>query len=142
MPTVRREKERERKGIEKSKPNIKTERAREADSAAQKNSTSSFPPLSLPQNPPSRRNQTKPTKKTEPHAVSAAAAGPDYSWTSSTKRSLALELVRVTEAAALAGARHLGRGDKNAADGAAVDIMRRVLNTIPMDGVIVIGEGM
>lgn len=47
----------------------------------------------------------------------------------------------MTEAAALAGARHLGRGDKDAADGAAVDIMRRVLNTIPMDGVIVIGEG-
>jgi fructose-1,6-bisphosphatase II len=47
----------------------------------------------------------------------------------------------VTEAAALAGTRHLGRGDKDAADGAAVDIMRRVLNTIPMDGVIVIGEG-
>jgi len=82
-------------------------------------------------------------KKTEqqPPAPAPAAPGPDYSWTSSTKRSLALELVRVTEAAALAGARHLGRGDKNAADKAAVDIMRRVLNTIPMDGVIVIGEG-
>jgi len=56
-------------------------------------------------------------------------------------RNLALELVRVTEAAALAAGRQMGRGDKNAADGAAVDAMRLVLNTIQMDGVIVIGEG-
>jgi fructose-1,6-bisphosphatase II len=56
-------------------------------------------------------------------------------------RNLALELVRVTEAAALAAGHQMGRGDKNAADGAAVDAMRLVLNTIQMDGVIVIGEG-
>ena len=56
-------------------------------------------------------------------------------------RNLALELVRVTEAAALAGAAWLGKGDKNAADKAAVDMMRKVLNTIDMDGVVVIGEG-
>jgi fructose-1,6-bisphosphatase II len=54
---------------------------------------------------------------------------------------LALELVRVTEAAALAAARWLGKGDKNAADQAAVDMMRKVLNDISMDGVVVIGEG-
>lgn len=56
-------------------------------------------------------------------------------------RNLALELVRVTEAAALAAGRWMGRGDKNAADQAAVDAMRKVLSTIAMDGVIVIGEG-
>ncbi len=56
-------------------------------------------------------------------------------------RNLALELVRVTEAAALAAARWMGRGDKEAADQAAVDAMRLLLDTVPMDGVVVIGEG-
>jgi len=56
-------------------------------------------------------------------------------------RNLALELVRVTEAAALAASRWMGRGDKEGADGAAVDAMRIVLDTVPMDGVVVIGEG-
>jgi fructose-1,6-bisphosphatase II len=56
-------------------------------------------------------------------------------------RNLALELVRVTEAASLAAARWMGRGDKHAADQAAVDAMRLILNTIDMQGVIVIGEG-
>ena len=56
-------------------------------------------------------------------------------------RNLAMELVRVTEAAALAAGRWLGRGDKNAADGAAVDAMRLILNSVSMDGVVVIGEG-
>ncbi|HEX2052038.1 MAG TPA: class II fructose-bisphosphatase [Actinomycetota bacterium] len=56
-------------------------------------------------------------------------------------RNLALELVRVTEAAALAAARMGGRGDKEAVDQAAVDAMRLVLDTVPMDGVVVIGEG-
>jgi len=56
-------------------------------------------------------------------------------------RNLALELVRVTEAAALAAARWTGRGDKEAADQAAVDAMRLLLDTVPMDGVVVIGEG-
>lgn len=56
-------------------------------------------------------------------------------------RNLALELVRVTEAAALGAGRFMGRGDKIAADRAAVDGMRLMLNTIQMDGVIVIGEG-
>jgi fructose-1,6-bisphosphatase II len=56
-------------------------------------------------------------------------------------RNLALELVRVTEAAALSAGRFMGRGDKIAADKAAVDAMRLVLNTIQMDGVVVIGEG-
>src|ERR1700719_4867985 len=52
-----------------------------------------------------------------------------------------MDLVRVTEAGALAAARWLGRGDKDGADGAAVDAMRTMLATIPMDGLVVIGEG-
>ena len=56
-------------------------------------------------------------------------------------RNLALELVRVTEAAALASSRWVGRGDKLGADGAAVDAMRTVLASVPMDGLVVIGEG-
>src|ERR1043165_3135752 len=56
-------------------------------------------------------------------------------------RNLALELVRVTEAAALQAARWVGRGDKEAADQAAVDGMHAVLHTVHMDGVVVIGEG-
>jgi fructose-1,6-bisphosphatase II len=56
-------------------------------------------------------------------------------------RNLAMELVRVTEAAALAASRWMGRGDKNGADGAAVDAMRIVLDSVPMDGIVVIGEG-
>src|SRR3954468_1750669 len=65
--------------------------------------------------------------------AAAAASKPD--------RNLALELVRVTEAAALAAARWVGVGDKIAADQAAVDAMRHVLDTVRMDGVVVIGEG-
>ena len=56
-------------------------------------------------------------------------------------RNLALELARVTEAAALAAGRFMGRGDKEAADGAAVNAMRIVLQTVDMNGIIVIGEG-
>lgn len=56
-------------------------------------------------------------------------------------RNLALELARVTEAAAMAAAQHQGKGDKDAVDQAAVDAMRTVLSTIDMDGIVVIGEG-
>ena len=56
-------------------------------------------------------------------------------------RNLALEFCRGTEAAAMAAGRLMGRGDKNAADGAAVNAMRYMLNTVDMDGVVVIGEG-
>ena len=56
-------------------------------------------------------------------------------------RNLAMELVRVTESAAMAAARWVGRGDKNGVDGAAVDAMRTVLASVPMDGLVVIGEG-
>lgn len=57
------------------------------------------------------------------------------------ERSLSMELVRVTEAAALKSARWVGKGLKNEADGAATEAMRQVFDTIPMDGVVVIGEG-
>jgi fructose-1,6-bisphosphatase II len=56
-------------------------------------------------------------------------------------RNLALELVRTTESAAMAASRWVGRGDKMGADGAAVDAMRIVLGTVPMSGIVVIGEG-
>ncbi len=56
-------------------------------------------------------------------------------------RNLAMELVRVTEAAALASGRWVGRGMKNEGDGAAVDAMRKLINTVAMNGVVVIGEG-
>lgn len=58
-----------------------------------------------------------------------------------TSRNLALEMVRVTESAAIAAGRYVGRGDKNIADGAAVDAMRRMISTVSMNGVVVIGEG-
>jgi fructose-1,6-bisphosphatase II len=70
---------------------------------------------------------------TEHHFEEAPAGAPD--------RNLALELVRVTEAAALAAARWVGRGEKEAADQAAVDAMRHVLHGVRMDGTVVIGEG-
>jgi fructose-1,6-bisphosphatase II len=57
------------------------------------------------------------------------------------ERNLALELVRVTEMAAMAAGRWMGRGDKNAADQAAVDAMRYALSSVDMDGIVVIGEG-
>src|ERR671935_2173582 len=69
----------------------------------------------------------------EQRAVPPAPSRPD--------RNLALEMVRVTESAAMAAARWIGRGDKNSADQAAVDGMRLMLDTISMDGVVVIGEG-
>lgn len=56
-------------------------------------------------------------------------------------RNLALDLVRVTEAAALGAAKYMGRGDNNAADQAGVDGMRRMFDTMQIDGVVVIGEG-
>ncbi|MFG1962800.1 class II fructose-bisphosphatase [Nonomuraea sp. NPDC049028] len=68
-----------------------------------------------------------------PAALATGERAPD--------RNLALELVRVTEAAAMAAARWVGRGDKNGADGAAVNAMRQLINTVSMNGLVVIGEG-
>src|SRR3982750_114249 len=65
--------------------------------------------------------------------LAAAKEAPD--------RNLALELVRVTEAAAMAAGRWVGRGDKNGADGGAVNAMRTLISTVGMRGVVVIGEG-
>src|SRR5437868_9016130 len=56
-------------------------------------------------------------------------------------RNLAMELVRVTEAGAMAAGRWVGRGDKEGGDGAAVDAIRELVNTVSMRGVVVIGEG-
>ncbi len=70
---------------------------------------------------------------TEPETNATAPGGPD--------RNLALELVRVTEAAALAAGRWVGKGDKNGADGVAVHAMRVMISTIGMRGTVVIGEG-
>src|SRR5436309_3596519 len=68
-------------------------------------------------------------------------AGTGTSSSSAPDRNLALELVRVTEAAALAAGRWIGRGEKESADKAAVDAMRLMLDTVSMDGMVVIGEG-
>ncbi|WP_262852082.1 class II fructose-bisphosphatase [Mumia quercus] len=68
-----------------------------------------------------------------PGPLTPAAQAPD--------RNLALDLVRVTEAAAMAAGRWVGRGDKNGADGVAVNAMRSLINTVGMNGVVVIGEG-
>ncbi len=68
-----------------------------------------------------------------PPALAVRGEAPD--------RNLALELVRVTEAAAMAAARWVGRGDKNGGDGAAVDAMRKLIGTVSMRGTVVIGEG-
>jgi len=66
-------------------------------------------------------------------SMQPAAEAPD--------RNLALELVRVTEAGAMAAGRWVGRGDKNGADGVAVNAMRTLINTVQMNGIVVIGEG-
>ena len=68
-----------------------------------------------------------------PDELTVAPSSPD--------RNLALELVRVTEAAAMAAGRWVGRGDKNGADGVAVNAMRTLISTVSMNGVVVIGEG-
>ncbi len=65
----------------------------------------------------------------------------DQEYDKTPDRNMALEFCRGTEAAAMAAGRWMGRGDKNSADGAAVNAMRYMLNTIHMDGVVVIGEG-
>jgi fructose-1,6-bisphosphatase II len=84
-----------------------------------------------PDNPAS--TDSSPSTDTSASPLEVRGQAPD--------RNLALELVRVTEAAALAAARWVGRGDKNGADGAAVDAMRRLVGTVSMKGVVVIGEG-
>jgi len=68
-----------------------------------------------------------------PPTVPAEMPAPD--------RNLAMELVRVTEAAAMSAGRWVGRGDKNGGDGAAVDAMRKLIGTVSMNGIVVIGEG-
>jgi fructose-1,6-bisphosphatase II len=69
------------------------------------------------------------------------ASSPQIVMSETPNRNLALDLVRVTEAAALAAGHWMGRGQKEAGDGAAVEAMRLILSTVDMDGVVVIGEG-
>ncbi len=76
---------------------------------------------------------SQPTSHDVPQALSVSREAPD--------RNISLELVRVTEAAAMAAGRWVGRGDKNGGDGAAVDAMRQLIGTVSMKGVVVIGEG-
>ncbi|KAK3234433.1 hypothetical protein CYMTET_55304 [Cymbomonas tetramitiformis] len=88
---------------------------------------------------PVRANLQELSEQTQEAAKpQAVPRGPDYS---SVGRNLALELVRVTEAAAIASGRWCGKGDKEAADQAAVDAMRVVLTSVDMDGIVIIGEG-
>ena len=68
-----------------------------------------------------------------PPALAVGEEAPD--------RNLAMQLVRVTEAAAMAVGRWVGRGEKNKADGAAVNAMRKLIGTVNMNGTVVIGEG-
>src|SRR3954452_19607373 len=77
--------------------------------------------------------ESRPTDAAVPDELSVKHEAPD--------RNLALELVRVTEAAAMAAGRWVGRGDKNGADQAAVNAMRQLVSTVSMKGVVVIGEG-
>ncbi len=77
--------------------------------------------------------ETAPEGSPVPPTLAVSREAPD--------RNLALELVRVTEAAAMAAGRWVGRGDKNGGDGAAVDAMRALIGTVSMRGVVVIGEG-
>jgi fructose-1,6-bisphosphatase II len=74
-------------------------------------------------------------------ALSRPESGGAVSQSTRPDRNLAMELVRVTEAAALAAGRWIGHGDKNAADGAAVDAMRLMIDSVSMHGTVVIGEG-
>jgi fructose-1,6-bisphosphatase II len=76
---------------------------------------------------------TEPDAAHLPSSLAVGGEAPD--------RNLALELVRVTEAAAMAAGRWVGRGDKNGADAAAVNAMRQLISTVSMNGVVVIGEG-
>src|ERR1700742_3782162 len=78
----------------------------------------------------------------EPRDTPARAVPPELAVArQAPDRNLALELVRVTEAAAMAAGRWVGRGDKNGGDQAAVDAMRKLISSVSMSGVVVIGEG-
>ncbi|WGW10654.1 class II fructose-bisphosphatase [Saxibacter everestensis] len=89
----------------------------------------------MTQNADSSQTPSTPTAVTDSWSTQSAVSG------SEPDRNLALELVRVTEAAAIASAPWVGRGDKNAADGAAVAAMRNVISSVRMTGTVVIGEG-
>jgi fructose-1,6-bisphosphatase II len=89
--------------------------------------------MSFSSKEPGRRGHTSSSPAGQPSSPLTLISSPDSN--------LALDLVRITEAAALAAARWVGRGDKNASDQAAVDAMRLLFNVVHMDGIVVIGEG-
>ncbi len=81
------------------------------------------------------------TSTTDPQQTAGGNAAQEGRRPEAPDRNLAMDLVRVTEAAAMAAGRWVGRGDKNSGDGAAVDAMRKLISTVSMRGVVVIGEG-
>ena len=88
------------------------------------------------------RGDSVPANPAPPGSIDPAdVTAPPEPGRSAPDRNLALELARVTEAGAMAAARWVGRGDKNGADGAAVHAMRTLINTVSMNGMVVIGEG-
>jgi len=108
------------------------------------NQTAATPALPIPPGHGAVLSQgTTPGQETVPgqEAVPGQEVPPAPPARSAPDRNLALELARVTEAGAMAAARWVGRGDKNGADAAAVNAMRLLINTVSMDGVVVIGEG-
>src|SRR6266700_550163 len=94
-------------------------------------------PASMPDRPLSPESPRSPGSGLPP-AASVPSASPEPG-RHAPDRNLALELARVTEAAAMASARWVGRGDKNGADGAAVNAMRQLINSVSMKGTVVIG---
>src|ERR671921_1098929 len=98
--------------------------------------------IAPPRRPTSvRRNEEVRVSLPLPDDSATHSAGSFTSDRPAPDRNLALELVRVTEAGAMAAGRWVGRGDKNGGDGAAVDAMRSLIGTVSMKGVVVIGEG-
>src|SRR5690606_36543681 len=91
--------------------------------------------------PRCRLRRTHPVRRRSPQACRKRTWSEPVRNEQVPDRNIAMELVRTTEAAALAAARWMGRGEKNASDAAAVNAMRMMLDTVAMDGVIVIGEG-
>src|SRR5947209_10884088 len=82
-----------------------------------------------------------PTMSDGPDLSTGSGSSPARARREAPDRNLAMELVRVTEAAAMAAGRFVGRGDKNGGDGAAVDAMRKLIGSVSMRGTVVIGEG-
>src|SRR3954454_3147480 len=114
-------------------PRSGTSRAVPAETSSNRRETRRRAPRALDRARRRRQDGWMAQEGSEAPMVGALPSDPD--------RNLALELVRVTEAAAIAAGRQMGRGDKERVDQAAVDAMRPVLQSVQMDGIVVIGEG-